>query len=267
MKEQALALVSRLSDQGQALNRLREYLQSLVLVSLHECEAFRCLAFVGGTALRILYGLPRFSEDLDFCLENSSDYAGMEWMKKVKRDLTLAGFVPEVSWNENKTVHVGWVRLRGILHEAGLSVHPDQKMAIKVEIDTRPPVGARCERRVVTHHQTLVLRYYDLPSLMARKLHAIICRRYIKGRDWYDLLWYRSRRPPAEPNLELLQNALDQTKDRGIFKARQWRTLVRYRIDSADFEAVLADVRPFLERQQEARMLTKENIAALLENA
>jgi hypothetical protein len=85
---------------------------------------------VGGTVLRILYGLPRFSEDLEFSLENSSNYAGKEWMGKVKRNLILAGFAPEVSWNESKTVNVGWVRLRGILHEAGLSVHPDQKTAI-----------------------------------------------------------------------------------------------------------------------------------------
>jgi predicted nucleotidyltransferase component of viral defense system len=267
MKEQALALVARLSDQGRALNRLREYLQSLVLASLHECEAFNSLAFVGGSALRILYGLPRFSEDLDFSLENSSNYAGMEWMKKIKRNLTLAGFVPEVLWNESKIVHVGWVRLRGLLHEAGLSVHPDQKMAIKVKIDTRPPLGARRERRVVTHYQTFILRHYDLSSLLAGKLHAIISRRYTKGLDWYDLLWYRSRRPPAEPNLELLQNALDQTSDFGLFKARQWRALVRSRLDSVDFEAVLTDVRPFLERPQDAKILTKENIIALLENA
>jgi len=266
MKEQALALIAGLSDPGQALNRLREYLQALVLASLHDCEAFRSLAFVGGTALRILYGLPRFSEDLDFSLENSSNYAGKEWMGKIKRHLSLAGFAPEVSWNESRTVNVGWVRLRGILHEAGLSVHPDQKTAIKLEIDTRPPVGAHCERRVVTHYRTFVLRYYDMSSLMAGKLHAIITRRYTKGRDWYDLLWYRSRRPPAEPNLELLQNSLDQTQGSEKLESREWRALVRSRLTAVDFQAILADVRPFLERSQDTAMLTKENLVTLLED-
>ena len=266
MKEQALALIDGLSDPGQALNRLREYLQTLILASLHDCEAFRSLAFVGGTALRILYGLPRFSEDLDFSLENQKNYAGKEWMGKVKRSLTLAGFFPDVTWNESKTVHVGWVRLRGILQEAGLSAHPNQKIAIKLEIDTRPPHGAQSERRVVTHYRTFVLQYYDMSSLLAGKLHAIISRRYSKGRDWYDLLWYRSRRPPAEPNIELLQNALDQTQGTGKLKARRWRELVRSRIADLDFQAILADVRPFLERSEDSAILTKENLIALLED-
>lgn len=84
---------------GQALNLLREYLQTLVLRSFHECEAFRSLAFIGGTALRFLHGLPRFSEDLDFSLVSAEGYAGKDWMAKVKRDLTLAGLAPMVTWN------------------------------------------------------------------------------------------------------------------------------------------------------------------------
>ena len=266
MKEQAIALIAGLPDPGQALNRLREYLQGLILASLHDCEAFRSLAFVGGTALRVLYGLPRFSEDLDFSIENQKDYAGKEWMGKIKRDLTLAGFLPELRWNDIKTVHVGWVRLRGILHEAGLSAHPEQKLAIKLEIDTRPPLGAHCERRIVTHYRTFLLRHYDMPSLLAGKLHAIISRRYTKGRDWYDLFWYRSRRPPAEPNLKLLQNALDQTQGRGKLKARRWRELVRTRISDLDFQTILAEVRPFLERPGDSAILTKENLVTLLED-
>ena len=133
-------------------------------------------------------------------------------MAKVKRDLTLAGFRPEVTWNDREVLHTGWVRVAGILHEAGLSALPDQKLAIKVEIDTRPPDGARCERRVVTRHVSFLLQYYDLPSLLAGKLHAAITRDYAKGRDWYDLVWYLSQQPPVEPNLALLQNALDQTR-------------------------------------------------------
>jgi hypothetical protein len=82
VKEQALALVRGEPDPGQALNRLREYLQTLVLRSLHDCEAFRPLAFVGGTALRFLHGLPRFSEDLHFSTVSTESYAGRDWMRK-----------------------------------------------------------------------------------------------------------------------------------------------------------------------------------------
>ncbi len=264
MKERALALAGGAQDPGQARNRLREYLQALVLRSLHECEAFRPLAFVGGTALRFLHGLPRYSEDLDFSVIAATGYAGKEWMAKVKRDLTLAGLDPLVTWNDRRVVHAAWIRLAGILHEAGLSALPDEKLAIKLEIDTRPPAGARCERRVVTRHLSFLLQHYDLPSLLAGKIHAVLARKYAKGRDWYDLVWYLSQRPAPSPNLPLLQRALDQTQaDRG-HDAGSWRSLVRDRLDSVDMRAIRADVSPFLERPQDAALLTRENLVALL---
>lgn len=264
MKEQALALARETKEPEQKLNRLREYLQVLVLRSLHESEAFRPLAFVGGTALRFLHGLPRFSEDLDFSLVSAAGYAGKEWMAKLKRDLALAGFEPEASWNDRKTVHTGWVRLAGILRETGLSATPDEKLSIKLEIDTRPPVGARLEHRVVSRYVTFFLQHYDLSSLLSGKLHALISRKYAKGRDWYDLMWYLSQRPPVEPNVLLLQNALDQTGGAGKFDARAWPRLVRERLDSLDLEAVLDEVRPFLEQPAAADLLTRENLAVLL---
>ena len=264
MKEEALALVSGGSDRGQALNRLREYLQAFVLRSFHESEAFRPLAFVGGTALRFLHNLPRFSEDLDFALESPEGYAGQAWMVKVKRDLTLAGFTPEVTWNDRSVVHTGWVRLAGLLHDAGLSAMPAEKLAIKVEIDTRPPTGARCERRVVSRHITFLLQHYDLPSLLAGKLHAAITRKYVKGRDWYDLMWYLSQRPPVQPNQTLLQNALDQTQGVGRHNAQSWRELVRERVAALNLQAVRDDVSPFLERALDAALLTRENLEKLL---
>lgn len=265
MKEEALALARGVPDPGQALNRLREYLQAFVLRSLHESEAFRPLAFVGGTALRFLHNLPRFSEDLDFSLVSPDGYAAKEWLAKVKRDLVLAGFSPEVTWNDRKVVHTGWVRLGGILHEAGLSAMPAEKLAIKLEIDTRPPAGARCERRVVTRHVTFLLQYYDPPSLLAGKLHAALTRKYSKGRDWYDLVWHLSQRPPVDPNLPLLQNALDQTQGAGRHDATAWRDLVRERLIALDLEAVRDDVSSFLERPQDAALLTRENLEGLLQ--
>lgn len=264
MKEEALALVRGMPDPGLALNRLREYLQAFVLRSLYECEAFRPLAFVGGTALRFLHNLPRFSENLDFSLVSDKGYAGRDWMSKVKRDLTLAGFEAQVTWNDRKVVHAGWVRLAGLLHDARLSAMPTEKLAIKVEIDTRPPTGAQCERRVVTRHVTFLLQYYDLPSLLAGKLHAAITRKYDKGRDWYDLVWYLSQRPPVAPNLTLLQNALDQTQGTGRYHAPDWRELVRDRLTALNLQAIGDDVGPFLERPQDAALLTRENLEGLL---
>lgn len=264
MREQALAIAKEASDSGTALNLLREYLQAFVLRSLHDCEAFRSLAFVGGTALRFLHGLPRFSEDLDFSLDQSAHYDGKAWMASVKRELTLAGFEAEVTWNDRKTVHTAWIRLAGLLRDAGLSALPEQKLSIKLEIDTHPPAGARSERRVVTRHLSFFLRHYDLPSLLAGKLHALTTRKYVKGRDWYDLLWYLSQRPAPIPNLSFLQNALDQTQGAGKFDAHQWRELVRERLQRLDMSRVHKDVLPFLERTAEADLLNFENLDSLL---
>jgi hypothetical protein len=264
VKEQALALARGAKEPGLALNLLREYLQTLVLRSFHECEAFLHLAFVGGTALRFLYNLPRFSEDLDFSMVSAKGYAGIDWMAKVKRDLSLAGFDPLVTWNDRKVVHTGWIRLAGLLHDAGLSALPDQKLAIKLEIDTHPPAGSHCERRIVTRNVTFLLQYYDLPSMLAGKLHAVITRKYAKGRDWYDLMWYLTQRPLIEANVKLLQEALNQTHRAGKYDARKWRDLVGDKLSALDMKAIAADVSPFLERPQDAALLTRDNLSVIL---
>jgi hypothetical protein len=138
-----------------------------------------------------------------------------------------------------------------------------QKLAIKLEIDTRPPAGARCERRIVTRNVTFLLQYYDLPSMLAGKLHAVITRKYAKGRDWYDLMWYLTQRPPIEANVKLLQKALNQTHGAGKYDAHEWRNLVGDKLASLDMKAVAADVHPFLERPQDAALLTRDNLSGI----
>jgi predicted nucleotidyltransferase component of viral defense system len=264
VKEESLALVHEIQDPAQKLNLLREYLQAYVLRSLHESEAFLCLSFVGGTALRFLYDLPRFSEDLDFSVENPTDYEPLKWIKKLTRQMSLAGFNVTVKWNDRKTVHVGWVRIGGLLKDAGISNIAEQKLSIKIEVDTRPPRGAVLEKRLVNRHMFLSLRHHDLPSLMAGKVHALITRDYPKGRDWYDLAWYRSKRPPIHPNLALLQNALDQTEGAGVINAGQWKEHLLARLDTLTDEDIRQDAVPFLERRQDAMLLSMENLRSVL---
>lgn len=141
---------------------------------------------------------------------------------------------------------------------------PDQKLSIKLEIDTRPPPGAVTEGSIVDRYMMFAIRHYDLPSLMSGKLHAITTRGYTKGRDWYDFVWYRAQRPQIEPNLALLQNALDQTEGKGKCDASDWKSLVADRIDRLDIDAVVDDVRPFLEHAQEAALLTRDGFRSLL---
>ncbi|MDE2906867.1 MAG: nucleotidyl transferase AbiEii/AbiGii toxin family protein [Acidobacteriota bacterium] len=232
--------------------------------SLHESEASRAIAFVGGTALRFLENLPRFSEDLDFSQVSSEHYAPVRWLRKLKRDLHLAGFDSTVRWMDRTPVQVAWIRTASLLAEAGLSGHREQKLSIKVEIDTRPPAGAAIRRSVVTRHFTFVIRHYDLPSLMAGKLHALLARGYPKGRDWFDLVWYRSRRPPVEPNLQFLQHALDQTRGAEYRRAGDWHRLLRTRLADLETGILARDVEPFLERPADATLLERANLDAVL---
>ncbi len=254
----------RFDDPVPRLNSLREYLQAFIMRSLHESEAARSIAFVGGTALRFLDDLPRFSEDLDFSQILTDGYDPVRWLRKLKRDLDLAGFDSAVRWIDRTPVQVAWVRTASLLAEAGLSGHREQKLSIKVEIDTRPPAGAAMQRTVITRHFTFVIRHYDLPSLMAGKLHALLTRGYPKGRDWFDLVWYRSRRPPVEPNLPLLQHALDQTQGADRYRAADWRALLRMRLADLDAAALARDVAPFLERPADAALLERVNLEAVL---
>ncbi|MFV1994850.1 MAG: nucleotidyl transferase AbiEii/AbiGii toxin family protein, partial [Verrucomicrobiales bacterium] len=130
MKEEALSIIEAVADPAQKLNILREYVQSQALRSLHESEAFVNLSFVGGTALRFVYNLPRFSEDLDFALDHHHGYTPEAWMKKLKTDLSRAGFDTSVSWNERATVHKAWIKIAGLLSDAGLAVMRNQKLSI-----------------------------------------------------------------------------------------------------------------------------------------
>ena len=267
MKQIALDLAAKVTGLNEKRNILREYIQACALASLHGSGAFTKLSFMGGTALRFLYALPRFSEDLDFSLEDPDGYAPREWMEKLKRDLGFQGFSPEVTWNESKTVNVAWIRVPALLAQAGIVTRTEQKLSIKIEIDTAPPAGAAMATRVIQKHFLFGIRHHDLPSLMAGKIRAIITRDFTKGRDWYDLLWYLSRRPPVEPNPTFLRNALAQGQDRLEGDRDAWKPLLTRRIEKLDFKAIVKDVQAFLEHPEEARLLNREYLLGVIQNA
>jgi hypothetical protein len=118
---------------------------------------------------------------------------------------------------------------------------------------------------MITRHRVLALQHYDLASLMAGKVHALLTRSYHKGRDWYDLLWYRGLRPPMEPNRILLQNALDQTLGAGRRNASNWRSDLASVLKEISCTSLQSDVRPFLEHLEDADLLEPENLRSVLE--
>ncbi|MDD5306774.1 MAG: nucleotidyl transferase AbiEii/AbiGii toxin family protein [Deltaproteobacteria bacterium] len=266
MKEILRELVGKSPSRAHAGNAVREYLQARVLEGIQRAGGMIPLAFHGGTALRFLYGLPRFSEDLDFALEGDRTRFDLRTLARaIGSGLRSEGYEVVLKIADRKAVHALSVRFAGLLHELGLSPRQEQVLSIKVEADTRPPAGAVCETTVVRRHLTLQLRHHDRASLLAGKLHAILQRPYAKGRDLYDLLWYLADPGWPEPNLELLGNALRQTGWEGASPtAANWRRLVDARLAGLDWRLVAADVAPFLEPGTDPALLTEDNVRRLL---
>jgi len=264
MKEYLGDLVRRAAP-GQARNVAREYLQARILESLQRSGAMIPLAFHGGTALRFLYGIPRYSEDLDFALEREASRYGLPaYLTALRTALSTEGYQIGLRVSERKVVHSALVRFPGLLYELGLSPHRDEVLAVKIEVDTNPPAGAGLETTVVRRHVLLQLQHHDRASLLAGKLHAILQRPYVKGRDLYDLLWYLSDPAWPAPNLALLNNALRQTGwTSDEVREDTWRAIVRERLRKLPWERVLDDARPFLEPGA-AELLTRENLLRLL---
>ena len=141
---------------------VREYLQARVLENLQENGAFVNWAFVGGTALRFLYSMPRFSEDLDFSLVRAGVEDNFtELMKKTKGVFETEDYKLTIKAKIEKTVKSAFLKFEGLLYEIGLSPHRYETISIKVEIDTNPPSGAGFETSVVRRH--CLLNFEPLP--------------------------------------------------------------------------------------------------------
>ena len=118
MKDYCLELAGGRKTAAEKYNIMREYLQAYVLRIMHEKNMFGSTAFVGGTALRFLYDLPRFSEDLDFSLHKKPKVAFADLMGIIKQELVLAGYEANVDYKEDKTVQSAFVKFEGLLYEA-----------------------------------------------------------------------------------------------------------------------------------------------------
>jgi hypothetical protein len=269
MKEHLKSIIQGAENNHQARCTLREYLQARTLEFLQHKGAFSVWAFVGGTSLRFLYNLPRFSEDLDFSATTEvTEEDFISYLQAVKIGFERELYEVMIKAKPEKTVQSAFLKFPGLLHEVGLSPHPAEVISIKLEVDTNAPNGWICENSVVRRHCILNLNHYNKPSLLAGKVHAILCRSYTKGRDYYDLMWYLTEREKLIPNLEQLNNALYQTGWQGpSLNSENWKTKLSERVLKTDFKKVKEDVDPFLEKREESEMLTKENFLKLLNDS
>lgn len=266
MKEQIKQIVAATPDPMRARSVVREYCQARILQFLQESNLFRAWIFHGGTALRFLYGLPRYSEDLDFSLADRDmtiNFRGV--IDKVCRSLEAEAYRVDAKIIDRSAVKSAFIRFPGLLHELGLSTHSNEVFSVKVEIDTNPPRGGVSETTVVRRHVVLNLHHYDKPSLLSGKLHAVLARSYGKGRDLYDLFWYLSDPSWPPPNIPFLNAALRQTGwDSPDITTENWTHVIIDRLGRIDWPGAVKDVRPFIERPTELELLTLEHVSDLM---
>lgn len=246
---------------GDHVRALREIMQEIALLGLWRSRFFEKAAFYGGTTLRILYGMDRFSEDLDFSLllpEPGFELA--RYGSAIERELRSFGFEARLTGREKKEagpVQSAFLKantlqsLLTIRDEIGNWPIPrDQLLKIKIEVDTDPPRGFTTENRFVLQPIPFSVRAFTLPDLFAGKMHVVLCRRWkgrVKGRDWYDLVWYAANHPQL--HLNHLAERMVQSGDWPSGEAltpEKFISLAREAVDRLDVDQARREAEPFV---------------------
>jgi len=243
-------------------NALKEIIQEIALLGLWRSKFFEKAAFYGGSALRILYGLDRFSEDLDFSLlERDSNFSLTPYCRAVEDELKGFGFSVTVKKKEKTSetnIDSAFIKARTLENMIIIDtpkslrkkIYSEKIMKIKLEIDIDPPGGVQTEARYLFQPVPFSVNTYTLPCLFAGKMHSILCRAWgerVKGRDWYDLVWYVGRNTPV--NLKHLENRMRQTehlKPDETLTEKLLKEKLQERIKTVNFHNAAGDVRNFL---------------------
>ena len=249
-------------------NALKEIIQEVALLGLWRSKFYEKAVFYGGSALRILYGLDRFSEDLDFSLIQPEQRFDIEkYLNSIATELESWGFKVSTYKPKKQTqgpIDSAFIKANTLIHllkiNTGLKTHRNAEMKIKLEIDQDPATGFTSEAKYHLNPMVFSIKTMSLPSLFGGKAHALLCRterNNIKGRDWYDLIWFVKACVPCD--LHYLQNKMIQT---GHLEADQTLSeemlhqLLRDKVDEIDFDLAKKDVEPFLKSAVQKEELT-----------
>ncbi|WP_296323035.1 nucleotidyl transferase AbiEii/AbiGii toxin family protein [Treponema sp. UBA3813] len=260
-------------------NALKEVIQEVALCGLSRGGFFKKSAFYGGTALRIFYGLDRFSEDMDFSLtEKDSDFQIDNYFSYLSDELLSNGFELSVEKKEKSAisnVQSAFIKDGTMVHllkimptsEKILGVSDKELIKIRFEIDTNPPDGASFETKYALLPIPYAVQLYDEGSLFAGKIHAVLCRSWknrVKGRDFYDYLWYLSH--GTKVNLSHLQKRLEQSEK---WHSKEELTLPKLidllceRFGSVDFDNAKNDVLPFIKDPRKLDLWSRDFFCAV----
>lgn len=264
------------------LRALREILQHLSLLGLWRADFFEHASFYGGTALRIFYGLPRYSEDLDFSLMHPDDaFTFDRYIWSICSELAATGFEVTADFKDTRNksdIESAFVKTntkQGMLHIQAPQkildrIHRDARLKIKMEIDTNPPASATHEVRNLLIPIPFQVRLYAQPSLFAGKVHALLCRSWksrIKGRDFYDFLWFCGMAIPCDVrHLKARMVQSGHFDEKETLDRVRLITLLKERFASVDFKMATRDVYPFITDSSSLALWSEELFSQTAEN-
>lgn len=254
-----------ITNEADLINALKEVFQEISLLGLYQGGFFDKAAFYGGTALRILHGLPRFSEDLDFTLlEKNDDFDIEQYFSSIIDEFEALGIKIDIAKKEKKNfasdITSAFLKNGTSIHTLKIEandlgnildgIHSGKKLKIKFEVDINPPLKFQTESKTLLLPKTFNVITMTLPNLYAGKMHAVLYRKWIsrvKGRDWFDFEWYVKRNTSL--NLEHLQTRMyesgDLSKDIKL-NIKLFKELMNKKIDELDVDAAIKEVSPFI---------------------
>ena len=245
-----------------AANGLREVMQEIALAGLYRGGFFEKAAFYGGTCLRIFYGLPRFSEDLDFSLLAPDVGFSLEpYFKAVKDEFSALGLEVEISAKRKTiTTAIESAFLKSDTRQFSLAIHVEKMVKIRFEVDTLPPSGFSTEEKLLLQPFSFYVKCFSLPDLFAGKIHALLFRNWknrIKGRDWFDFEWYVRNRTTL--NLEhFIIRARQSGHLEGSLSVADFRQLLESRIDALDVTAAFDEVSRFVNNPEALKIWSRD---------
>ncbi|PKN05767.1 MAG: hypothetical protein CVU74_00080 [Deltaproteobacteria bacterium HGW-Deltaproteobacteria-9] len=261
---------------------LNEIVQEIALLGLHRGGFFAKAAFYGGTALRIFYGLDRFSEDLDFSLLKSDKNFDLSSFTQVVAD-ELCSYGLEMTVQEK--IKQNGSPIKSAFIKGGTQIHimkiasvqppvtginPREQLRIKLEVDTQPLDGAMVEMKYQLRPVPYSVRLYSPSSLFAGKIHALLCRSWktrVKGRDFYDYVWFLSKSIPV--NISHLEQRMKQTGHLpadAVLTEEDLQSHLRKRFTAVDFNQAKKDVLPFIKNPDAVRLWSADFFSTITDD-
>lgn len=247
-------------NHDEAENALREIMQEIALAGLGRSGFFEKAAFYGGTALRIFYGVKRFSEDLDFSLlEVSPDFQLQPYLDGMLNEFNALGIdvtIKEKVKNKRTAIDSAFLKpgtewkeliLRGIIPQEKISMRPDIK--IKLEVDTNPPLGFTTEEKLLLRPFSFYTKCFTAPDLFAGKMHALLYRKWkgrIKGRDWFDMEWYIKNNIPLHLEHFVIRSMQSGAWKKESMTREEFTQLLIDKIDQLSMDDIKEDIVRFI---------------------